>query len=188
MSKYNGFASYLISNEFTPEFVKDYTYWCKRIYNQWKGLQMEFDTFYSICWEALLNKIGDFDPDIATIQTFCISRINNEALRAYMKIKNGKSNTDDIDSDVLKNTLESEDDNEKTHMFFDDFIKYCNTMGIIVNRDAFIKEYYNYNEKDGKESPALLAYAWWMAKNNQIGGRDDIQSKRKRQHAHESSN
>ena len=73
MGKYNGFASYLTTGTFTDEFIKDYKYWCKRIYGQWKGLQMEFDTFYETCWEALLTKINQFDPNRATIQTFCIN-------------------------------------------------------------------------------------------------------------------
>ena len=179
MSKYNGFASYVTTGKFTEEFIKDYKYWCKRIYNQWKGLQMEFDTFYEICWEALLTKIPNFDPKIATIQTFYISRINNEAWRAYMKIKSGHSESD-IDSDVLKNTLESDINVGEDQRPIDDFIRYCNTMGIIVDRKAFIKEYYSYNDKEDKASPAMLAYAWWRVANNEVRGRDDIQTKRRR--------
>ena len=180
MGKYNGFASYLTTGTFTDEFIKDYKYWCKRIYGQWKGLQMEFDTFYETCWEALLTKINQFDPNRATIQTFCISRINNEAWRAYMKIKSGHSESD-IDSDVLKNTLESSDiDIGEDSRPFDDFIRYCNTMGIIVDREALVKEYYSYNEKEDKPSPVILAYAWWRVKNNEVRGRDDIQTKRRR--------
>lgn len=174
MAKYNGFASYITTGKFTPEFIKDYEYWCKRIYWQWKGLQMEFDTFYETCWEALLKKIDEFDPKVATIQTFCISRINNEAWRAYMKIKNGKSETD-IDSDVMKNTLESDDNSIDRNDSFNDFIMYCNTLGIMVNKEELVKQYYS-NEK----TAPILAYAWWRAKNNEVRGRDDIQTKRKR--------
>lgn len=180
MGKYNGFASYITTGTFTKEFIDDYEYWCKRIYWQWKGLQMEFDTFYETCWEALLTKIDQFDPKRATIQTFCISRINNEAWRRYMKIKDGKNNETDVDSDVLRNTLEANENVEEDQRPFDDFIRYCNTLGIIVNRDEFIKEYYSYNEKENPKSPAMLAYAWWRVTNKEVGGRDDIQTKRRR--------
>jgi hypothetical protein len=188
VAKYNGFASYLTTGTFTKEFIADYEYWCKRIFWQWKGLQMEFDTFYETCWEALLTKIDEFDPKVATIQTFCISRINNEAWRRYMKIKNGKDNETDVDSDVLKNTLESNENIEEKERPFDDFIRYCNTMGIMVNKKELIREYYSYNENDSKTSPVMLAYAWWRATNNEVGGRDDIFSKRKRQSLSKSSN
>lgn len=181
-NKYNGFASYLTTGTFTKEFITDYEYWCKRIYWQWKGLQMEFDTFYETCWEALLTKINEFDPKVATIQTFCISRINNEAWRRYMKIKNGKDNETDVDSEVLKNTLETEYDQTEEERPFDDFIRYCNTMGIIVNRKELIKEYYS-----NSESAPMLAYAWWRVNSKEIGGRYDIQSKRKRQNVSKSS-
>ena len=142
---------------------------------------MEFDTFYITCWEALLKKIDEFDPKVATIQTFCISRINNEAWRAYMKIKSGKAETD-VDSDIMKNTLEASDDTIEIEQSLDNFIMYCNTLGIMVNREAFIKEYYS-NEK----SAPMLAYAWWRVTNKEVRGRDDFQTKRKRQSVCESS-
>lgn len=182
-TKYNGFASYLTTGTFTNEFIKDYEYWCKRIYWQWRGLQMEFDSFYMICWEALLSKIDTFDPNIASIQTFCISRINNEALRRYMKIKNGKDNETDIDNDVLRNTLETDYDKIEVERPFDDFIRYCNTMGVIVNREELIKQYYS-----NEVTAPIIVYAWWRAKNNEVEGRNDIQSKRKRQSCSKSSN
>lgn len=178
--KHNGFASYLENHEFTSEFINDYKYWCKRIYYQWKKLATDFDTFYEHCWEALLTKINDFNPEIATIQTFCISRINNEAWRFYMKYQTRKIEID-TDNEVIQNTLTlPEYDEWKDDLY--DFQLYCNKMGVKVN----LKELYeDYTEQ--KESAPMIAYAWWKAKNKEVVGRDDISKTRRRtvnQHSH----
>jgi hypothetical protein len=169
MGKYSGFESYLDKHEFTDDFIKDYEYWCKRIYWQWKGLQMEFDTFYEICWEALLKKISEFDPAISKIQTFCISRINNEAWRAYMKIKNRKPEKD-CNSPVVENTVEAINEDEVMDSI-NDFARYCNKKGVSIDIAKFYDDYTECKEN----SAPLIVYAWWRAKNKEVGGRYDIQ-------------
>lgn len=153
MSKYTGFTSYLTTGTFTKEFIHDYEYWCKRIYFQWKKLTVDFESFYAICWEALLTKINEFDPSIATIQTFCISRINNEAWRLYMKVK-GKKPEVDVDSDVVKNTVEYSESNMNESL--NEFESWCRSKGVSVNKDELYSDYI-----EGKESPGMLAYSWW---------------------------
>jgi len=172
MGKYSGFESYLVKREFTPEFIKDYEYWCKRIYWQWKGLQMEFDTFYETCWEALLTKIDEFDPSISKIQTFCISRINNEAWRAWMKIKN-HAPEQDCNSPVVENTVEAINTDEVMDSI-NDFARYCNKKGVSIDIDKFYKDYTEYTDKKEYSAP-LIVYAWWRGKNREVGGRYDIQ-------------
>ena len=165
--KYTGFESYLTEHKFTKEFINDYKYWSKKIFKRWT-LFIDFDTFYSQCWVALLEKIDQFNPNIATIQTFCISRINNEAWRFYMK---NKSHRPEIDSDspVIQNTLEYDvDDNDRFEMF-SDFVKYANSLGVQVN----VKELYaDYSE--GIDSAPMIAFAAWRAMNNSVVGRNDI--------------
>ena len=136
--KYTGFESYISTGTFTKEFIHDYEYWCKRIFNNW-NLFIEFDTFYSICWEALLTKINEFDPGIATIQTFCISRINNEAWRMYMKNKTRRPETD-CNSPVIENTLEAFDEYELSDSI-DDFVRYCSKLGVTVDVKKFYEDY-----------------------------------------------
>ena len=176
-TKYVGFKSYLETGTFTPEFIHDYEYWCKRIYWAWKGLQTDFESFYEICWEALLSKIKEFDSSIATIQTFCISRINNEAWRMYMKNKNRKPEID-CDNEVIKNTLTFSEREDDVIHDIDDFILYCNSVGVSVNRNEMIKSYY-----DNSENPAMLAFTWWKATNDELKGVDDGFSKRRRRTA-----
>ena len=173
--KYSGFESYLLTGEFTPEFIHDFEYWAKRIFNNWK-LFIEFDTFYSICWEALLTRINEFDPKIATIQTFCISRINNEAWRQYMKNKTRKPEID-CDSPVVENTVETPDIYE-TIESIEDFERYCNKKGVTINIQEFYKDY-----TEEKYTAPVIAYTWWKAKNNEVGGRYDIQKRKRRVNA-----
>lgn len=175
-TKYTGFQSYVTTGKFTPEFIHDFEYWCKRIFWNWKFYDMEFDTFYEICWEALLTKINEFDPKIATIQTFCISRINNEAWRTYMKNKAKKPEVDTED-DVIKNTLSAEE-KETYYEYLNDFVMYCNTQGVIVNKKELYADYI-----EEKDSAPMLAFAWWMAKNKEVGGRNDIQQRKRRANA-----
>ena len=175
--KYTGFESYLTERKFTPDFIHDYKYWSYKIFKRWT-LFIDFDTFYSKCWEALLEKINEFDPKIATIQTFCISRINNEAWRFYMKNKTRRPEIDS-DSPVIKNTLEYEVDEKDRFEMFSDFVRYAESLGVKVN----VKELYaDYSE--GKESAPMIAFATWRAMNNSVVGRNDI-LKRKRQNADE---
>lgn len=153
-AKYHGFQDYVDTGTFTPEFIKDFEYWSRKIFYHWK-LFVDFDWFYTQCWEALLSKINDFDPNIATIQTFCISRINNEAWRTYMKWKTKRPEID-CDSEVMVNTLEAKGyDNEP----FEDawsFALYAERLGIRVDMESFMAEY------TGKvETPAVIAYACW---------------------------
>lgn len=153
--KHTGFESYLTTGTFTTEFIHDYEYWCKRIFFQWKKLAVDFETFYAICWEALLSRINDFDPGIATIQTFCISRINNEAWRLYMKKKTRKPEVD-VDSDLMKNTLEYT--SRETMRSLGEFESYCNGMGVEVNMKELYSQYIQ-----GNETAPVIAYAWWKA-------------------------
>ena len=172
MGTHNGFTSYLTEHKFTEEFIEDFKYWTKRIYWNWRGLGIEFDTFLETCWEALLTKIDEFDENIATIQTFCISRINNEAWRFYMKNKTRKIEID-CDSEVIKNTLE-EPLKEDIMENLSDFIIYCSKKGITVNKIEFLKEY-----TENKKSPAMIAYAYWRMSQNEIGGRNDFPERRR---------
>jgi len=172
--KYTGFESYLTTGTFTKEFIHDYEYWCKRIFFQWKKLAMDFDTFYETCWEALLTKIDMFDPKIATIQTFCISRINNEAWRAYMAYKTKKKRPEvDCNSELMENTLTYENEDAITSLSA--FVDYCNRMGVTVNFDELYSDYV-----EEKDSAPMIAYAWWRASNREVGGRNDISKERRR--------
>ena len=180
VKKYTGFESYLTEYKFTPEFIHDYKYWSYKIFKRWT-LFIDFDTFYSQCWVALLEKINEFNPKIATIQTFCISRINNEAWRFYMKNKTRRPEIDS-DSPVIQNTLEYEVDDYDRFEMFSDFVKYANSLGVKVN----VKELYaDYSE--GKDSAPMIAFTAWRAMNNSVVGRNDI-LKRKRRDAVKSGN
>lgn len=166
--KHSGFLDYLETGKFTDEFIHDFNYWCKRIYKYWKYL-CEYDDFYENCWEALLSKIDQFDPNIATFQTFCISRINNEALRIYMKNKNHSKITEiDCDDPVIQADLIFGGETE-VYLYFDGFVKYAESMGVTINIDEFYADY-----KEEKITPAMLAFSAWSMKNNEVGGRNDI--------------
>lgn len=166
--KYTGFESYLTEHKFTPEFIHDYQYWSWKIFKRWT-LFIDFDTFYSQCWEALLEKIDEFDPAIATIQTFCISRINNEAWRSYMKNKYAKATTD-CDSPVIQNTMGYIPRETELYEMFSDFERYANSLGVEVNLEEL---YADYTEE--KESDAMIAFAAWRMMHKAVGGRNDIQ-------------
>ena len=176
--KYSGFTSYLTNHEFTPEFIHDYKYWCWKIYKRWT-LFTDFDNFYSICWEALLSKINEFDPTISQIQTFCISRITNEAWRFYMGNKT-RSKRPEIDSDdpVIQSDLVAKSDVELFEVF-SDFERYANSLGVKVNLEELYKEYTEYDGKSETESAPLIAFASWRAMRKDVSGRNDI-FKRKR--------
>lgn len=176
--KYTGFESYLTTGTFTKEFIHDYEYWCKRIFFRWKRLDVDFDTFYETCWEALLKQMDLFDPKIATIQTFCISRINNEAWRFFMAYKTKMNRGPEVDcnSEVMENTLtyDKEDPLDSLNLF----ASYCNTMGVSVNVEELYNDYLKY---DGKNASApLIAYTWWRASNKEVGGRNDFSKKWRR--------
>ena len=196
--KYSGFTSYLTTHTFTPEFIHDYKYWCWKIFKRWT-LFTDFDNFYSICWNALLSKINEFDPNIATIQTFCISRINNEALRLWTNNKQqAKRGETDCDNPVIQNELIARSETDIYEMF-SDFERYANSLGVEVNLEELYAEYTNviHHELDDKEkkmkttiveTPAMIAFAAWRAMRKDIGGRNDIQSKKQRRTSTESSN
>ena len=166
--KYTGFESYLTEHKFTDEFIHDYHYWSWKIFKRWT-LFIDFDTFYSQCWEALLEKINEFDPAIATIQTFCISRINNEAWRFYMKNKYAKATTD-CDSPVIQNTVGYIPEETELYEMFSDFERYANSLGVEVNVEEL---YADYTEE--KESAPMIAFAAWRMMHKAVGGRNDIQ-------------
>ena len=151
--KYFGFSSYLIEHKITKEFVKDYEYWTKKIFYHWK-LFTDYENFQSICWEALLSKLPEFDPNIATIQTFCLSRINNEAWRFYMKTKSQKVEID-IENPVIQTDLLNKEATNFEFMFYD-FERYCNSMGVNVNIPELCKDY-----QEGKFTPPVIAYVSW---------------------------
>lgn len=161
--KYTGFESYVLTGEFTPEFIKDFEYWSRKIFRRWT-LFTEFDNFYGICWESLLSKIKEFDPKIASIQTFCIFRIiNAEAWRLYM---NNKSVRPEVDSDdpVIQGGLIAKTDIE-TYDMFNDFIKYANSFGIKVNLEKLYEDY-----TECKETPGTLAFISWRSKYGKMVG------------------
>lgn len=158
--KYTGFSSYLITHTITKEFVKDYEYWTKKIFYHWK-LFTDYENFQSICWEALLSKLPEFDPNIATIQTFCLSRINNEAWRFYMKTKTKRIEID-CENPVLQSELISKDETN-IQLFFDGFIKYASRLNISVNIIELYNEY-----KENKMSPAMIAFASWKLRERSV--------------------
>ena len=170
--KYSGFTSYLTNHEFTPEFIHDYKYWCWKIYKRWT-LFTDFDNFYSICWEALLAKLPEFDPNISQIQTFCISRINNEAWRFYMKNKIKKQEID-CDDPVIQSDLVAKCDTDIFEMF-SDFERYANSLGVKVNLKELYKDY-----SEEKDSAPMIAFAAWRAMNKDVVGRNDILKRKRR--------
>ena len=168
--KYFGFTSYLETGKITPEFVKDYEYWTKKIFYHW-NLYTDYDIFQSICWEALLAKLPEFDPKIATIQTFCLSRINNEAWRMFMKLKSKKVEID-CESPVLQPDLVASEETNPV-LFFADFVRYAESLGVRVN----VGELYNDYKEEIMSAP-IIAFCAWKLKNNEVGGCRDF-SKRK---------
>lgn len=164
--KYTGFSSYLVTHTITKEFVKDYEYWTKKIFYHWK-LFTDYENFQSICWEALLSKLPEFDPNIATIQTFCLSRINNEAWRFYMKTKSRKIEID-CENPVIQSDLVQKSE-LNPGIFFLDFIRYANSMGVEVNSEELFNDY-----KEGKCTPGVLAFASWKMRENDIGSENDV--------------
>lgn len=139
MGKYNGFSSYLETGEITPEFIGDFQYWCRKIFNRWT-LFTPFEDFYSQCWEALMERLPKFDPKIATIQTLCISTANNECWRIYMKNKIKLSHPeDDIDDPVVNSNIKHEVSWDVCLALQDDF----NNLGIEIDLETIRKEYNN---------------------------------------------
>ena len=156
--KYFGFSSYLIEGKITKDFIKDYEYWITKIFYHWK-LFVDFETFKSICWEALLSKLPEFDPNIATIQTFCLSRINNEAWRMFTKLKSKKVEID-CESPVLQSELVARDESNP-YFIFEGFVKYANSLGVEVNVDELYDDY-----KEEKWTPGMIAFSAWKVKEN----------------------
>lgn len=74
--------------------MADFEYWCRRTFRKWT-LFVPFEEYYSQCWVALMERLPNFDPSIATIQTLCISTANNECWRIYMKNKTAMSHPED---------------------------------------------------------------------------------------------
>ena len=170
--KYTGFESYLVTHEITEDFINDFNYWCKRVFFQWKKLNSDLDTFYEACWEALLVKLPEFDPSIATIQTFCISRINNEAWRFYNEaVKVKKRGEVDYDSDVIKGTLCCPENPIPAE--FEDFRLYCLNMGVEIDLEAFYSDYIE-SDKNGEETAPMVVYTWWQNIKHILGERNDI--------------
>ena len=159
--KYFGFASYLEEHKITKEFIKDYEYWTKKIFYHWK-LFTDYETFQSICWEALLSKLPEFDPSIATIQTFCLSRINNEAWRFYMKTKSRRIEID-CENPVLQGELVYKE-GSNAYLIFCDFIKYASSMNVKVNVEELYKDY-----TEEKCSPPVIAFLAFKYKNDKQG-------------------
>lgn len=160
--KYQGFSSYLINHTITEEFCKDFNYWCKRIYKGWKFLT-EYEDFYMICWEALLSQLPTFNPKVATIQTFCISRISNEAWRQFMQNKSKKNSpTEDITEPEILNSLYSEDTSLSTDYL--NFSIYCNKLGFDVNIKQ-LDRYVQIFNKEGTLSDCVIAYLYWKITN-----------------------
>jgi hypothetical protein len=157
--KYCGFSSYLVEHKITKEFITDYEYWTKKIFYHWK-LFTDYETFQSICWEALLSKLPEFDPEIATIQTFCLSRINNEAWRFYMKTKAKKIEID-CENPVLQSELVYKS-GTNVYFLFSDFVRYAKSMDIDVDVDELYKDY-----SEEKQSPPVLAFVAWKQYNNE---------------------
>lgn len=168
-----GFTSYLTEGKITDEFINDFEYWTKKIFYHWK-LFTTYEEFQSICWEALLTKLPEFDSSIATIQTFCLSRINNEAMRFYMKTKtNSKYPEITCDDPVLQKDLVYKS-GEDPYLLFNDFVRYAAYYGISVNIDELYNDY-----KEEKYTAPMIAYLSWRLKNKELGGYYGI-SKRKR--------
>ena len=151
--KYFGFASYMIEHKITNEFIKDYEYWTKKIFYHWK-LFTTYENFQSICWEALLTGLPNFDPNIATIQTFCLSRINNEAWRFYMKTKLKKIEID-YENPVLQSELVYKEGTD-VYFLFCDFVKYANSLGVEVNIEELYKDY-----SEEKWTAPVIAFVAW---------------------------
>ena len=169
--KYFGFSSYVETGKITKEFITDFEYWTKKIFYHWK-LFTTYEEFQSICWEALLSKLPEFDPKIATIQTFCLSRINNECWRFYMKTKQKKTEID-CESPVLQADLIACEDNTP-FIIFDDFVKYCKKMGVDVNVNELYDDY-----KEEKDTPGIIAFTAWRLKNREVDGSYDFQKRRR---------
>lgn len=54
-------------------------------------------------------------------------------------------------------------------IFFLDFIRYANSMGVEVNADELFNDY-----KEEKCTPGVLAFISWKMRENDIGGENDI--------------
>ena len=149
--KYTGFLDYVKYGEFTENFIKDFEYWAKKIFKRWT-LFIDFDEFYSNCWYALCSKIHEFDSNIATIQTFCISRINNEAWRQYQKNKQAHI-VSDIEDPVIFNQCFCENEND---FLFYDFLNYLKSYDVDIS---------NIKSIEDLSYPYQVLYARWVKKN-----------------------
>ena len=72
-----------------------------------------------------------------------------------MKKKTRKPEVD-VDSDVMKNTLEYT--SRETMRSLGEFESYCNGMGVEVNMKELYSQYIQ-----GNETAPVIAYAWWKA-------------------------
>ena len=83
----------------------------------------------------------------------------------------------DCDSPVVENTVETPDIYEAIESI-EDFERYCNKKGVTINIQEFYKDY-----TEEKYTAPVIAYTWWKAKNNEVGGRYDIQKRKRRVNA-----
>lgn len=153
MTEHTGFLQYQETGTITKEFINDFNYWCRRTFRYWT-LFIDYDEFNSICWTALLERLPKFDPAIATIQTYCISTINNEAWRRYTKNK-GVKHECDCDDTVVQNMLYNVDDHCSKLQYYIECAKH---LGIDVDREALQLAYQ-------EQCPGVFVKAldWWLA-------------------------
>lgn len=157
--KYFGFAHYAETGKIDSDFIHDFNYWIGVVYHRW-SLFIEYDDFYSICWTALMARLPLFDPKIATIQTYCISTINNEAWRRYMKNKATRPECD-CDDEVVATKLYTEVDNIKK---FQTYIEQAKSLNIKVEEDWLEMK---YQKQDDDIFTSTLN--WWVLKQKSKG-------------------
>lgn len=90
-----------------------------------------------------------------------------------MKNKTAKQ---EIDSDdpVIQSDLIAKSETEM-YEIFSDFERYANSLGVNVNLKELYKDY-----TEEKDSAPMIAFAAWRAMNKDVGGRNDIFKKQRR--------
>ena len=154
---HTGFTDYVTTGKITQSFINDFRYHCLRSYRQWT-LFIPFEEYYSQCWERLMERLPNFDPKIASIQTLCISTANNECWRLYMKNKILlKHPEDDIDEPEVNYDLGHSESNC-------DFLllkQIIGSYGVDVREEDLISSYDN-------ESIVGQCLMWLKIKNERM--------------------
>ena len=151
-----GLTSYLVSNQYTPDFIDDVGMMISKVYAMW-SLYDDEEEFTASCWTKIVNSLKIYNKDSGSLSTYLYQVIWNEAQRIHSKHK--RMAFDDIDEipksfQVWTNAISFDDD----LMLRDRVCSFaCRAyeMGIYINQSSLYRNYLLSNL-----TPAVKAFMW----------------------------